>query len=766
MKIKLKTLTEAEECAVDNLANELGLTRSGARVLYLRGIDTPLKAQKYLHPSKANFNDPYGLKGVDEAVKRLTAARDNGETVVVYGDYDADGICAATVMVKSLKIFGINANAVIPERENGYGLSEAVIDEVVETYLPDLIVTVDCGISGVKEVEYLKDLGVDVIVTDHHEIPEIVPDAITVNCKFVDQAYPFGGLCGAGVAYKIAHALIGDKADKFLDVVALATVADSMPVSGENRDIIYEGVKIIKSGKCLPAVKALLELSGAKEINETTLAFALAPRVNAAGRMGDAYSALQLFLSEDAGEIKRLSETLVKYNVLRQTECDALYKQAKLAVKGKKIDRLILVAGEDYKSGLVGIVTARLAEDYNLPAIIFSGSGEVMHGSARSIEGVNIYKAIESAKDLVVDFGGHSQAAGITIKKDNLAAFYDRVNGYIKEEYPDETFEKVVVAEEKISGKFPVKLAKEISSFEPFGIGNKRPVYLMEAGHLSPTPIKQDSVHLSIKSGVIDLTYFNGLKDFDLLLSDVKKEIIFEPNISEFNGKEYLKGYLRSIAPTLEFGERSEVKAAVECFKKLGEQSFSGYETLSVSEADDIILKSLHGYGKLFVISNLNNLSFYKNADKLELNYMRLTAKGGKNCLILGGLSLDDDVSEYSEIIYLDKPFAVYKYAFVKRVCVVDLNGFDLSGIDVSRTAMGAAFTKLKSLLAVTDYFDYYDLFKDSLLPLGQFAFAVAVFKDLGFIDDERRVTMRINKKNELINSAVYRAALNSNCDN
>lgn len=760
MKVKFKTLTESDERAVENLAKETGLSYSGARILFLRGINSADGVRGFLNPSKANFNDPHGLKGIDAAIERLKKARDNNETVVVYGDYDADGICAATVMVKSLKIFGINASAVVPERENGYGLSVEVIDEVVETYLPDLIVTVDCGISGVKEVEYLKDLGVDVIITDHHEIPDVTPDAIIVNCKFKDQSYPFSGLCGAGVAYKIACALIGGEADKFLDVVALATVADSMPVTGENRDIIHEGVKIMKAGKSLPAIKALLELSGAKEINETSLAFALAPRVNAAGRMGDAYSALKLFLSEDKVEIKRLAETLVKYNVLRQSECDALYKQAKQELKGKKIDRLVLVCGEDYKSGLVGIVTARLAEEYYLPAIIFSGRGGVLHGSARSIDGVNIYKAVDSAKDLVEDFGGHSQAAGITIKKENLPAFYERVNGYLKTEYGDEVFERTIEAEEEISGKFPLKLAKEISSFEPFGTGNKRPLYAMEAGRLTPNPIRQDSVHLTIKSSVIDLTYFNGLNDAELLKSDVKKQIVFEPNISEFNGKEYLKGYVKAVVLSYEFGKRAEFDAMICGFKKLGEQSFAGYKTVSVSEADEIVLKNIRGFGKLFVLTDIVNLKKYKNATKLELNYKHLSTKGGKNCLILGGISLDDDISEYNEIIYLDKPFAVYKYAFVSSVTVADLAGFNLDGVDPSRTNLGAAFVKLKLLIAVKDYQDYYDLYLDTGIDEAQFAFAVAVFTELGFLSDLNRIAVNAKTKNELTNSAAYRAAL------
>ena len=291
-------LDEKQLNIAETIAENCGISLKTASILFSRGIDTVEKAKAFLHPGKSHFIDPYLLSGMKEAVEKITQARDEGKTVVIYGDYDADGISATTVAYYALKEFGIDAYTFIPEREEGYGLKVQNIDMLVEKYLPDLIITVDCGISAKAEVEYLLDLGVDVIVTDHHEISDELPPCTVVNCKIPDQEYGFDSLCGAGVIYKVAYALIGEKANKYLDVVALATIADSMPLMGENRDIVYEGLSLIEKGTCHPAIKMLAEMSKLKQVKSTNVAFTIAPRINAAGRMGDARSALKLFLAE------------------------------------------------------------------------------------------------------------------------------------------------------------------------------------------------------------------------------------------------------------------------------------------------------------------------------------------------------------------------------------------------------------------------------------------------------------------------------------
>lgn len=547
MKIKERNFTKEQLNSISELSKEFGITELTLKILYGRGYTDKESIEKFLNPSKDNFISPYFLSGVEDAVKRITLARDNNETVVVYGDYDADGICATTILYKALKIFGIDAYTVIPERENGYGLSESVINEVIDNYFPDLIITVDCGISAKNEVEYLKDLGVDVIVTDHHEIPEELPDCTVINCKLKNQEYSFDGLCGAGVAYKLSYALIGEDANQFLDLVSVATVADSMPLIGENRDIVKEGLEIIKRGESDKPLKTLLNLTGVKDITASSLGYSVAPRINAAGRMGDAYSCLKLFLSTNFGEIDELSKKLLNYNVSRQTECEKLYEEVKERLKTEGIYKNVIVLyGSEWMSGLVGIVASKIADEYYLPTILFTKSGDNLHGSARSIDGINVYNAIASAEEYIINFGGHSQAAGVTIKESDIENFAKKLSEHISSEYDDEVFERTLIVDGILDNGISFKTARELQKLEPCGIANKKPIFAVKVENLRLNVIKD--VHLSFNHNGFDYIYFNSIKNLELLKSKDEKTLIYEPNLSSYNGRDYLKGYVKTIA--------------------------------------------------------------------------------------------------------------------------------------------------------------------------------------------------------------------------
>ena len=335
-----KQLNSSEEQTVRTIAHECGILYDTARLLFYRNIDTVEKAKLFLSPSKSHFHDPFLLSGMNDAVNRLYLAKQRGENVLIFGDYDADGVCATTVLHLALKDFGIDARYTLPERDDGYGLNISIIEKLRAEKDVDLIVTVDCGISDYEKIEQLKSTGIEVIVTDHHQPPEIIPNCVCINPKIVGQAYPFSELCGAGVAYKLAYALIGDRADKYLDFVATATVADSMDLVGENRDIVAEGLKLFEEPYIRPCFKQLLG-DNSKQISATTLAFGIAPRINAGGRMGDAKCSLKLFTTDDQNEIYDLVVKLNEYNVARQQGCDDIYREA----KEKILKSILIISG-------------------------------------------------------------------------------------------------------------------------------------------------------------------------------------------------------------------------------------------------------------------------------------------------------------------------------------------------------------------------------------------------------------------------------------
>ncbi len=752
MKIIKKTYDKIQKNCIKDLALGAGISEFTAEILYGRGYDTAEKISAFLNPQSQSLLSPYTLSGMEEAVNRIISAKDNGETVVVYGDYDADGICATTVLYSALRRLGINVHAVVPERDNGYGLTEGVLSNVLETLYPDLIITVDCGISAKAEVEYLKDLGVDVIVTDHHEFPSELPDCTILSTKTPNQEYPFEYLAGAGVAYELSRALLGDEADVYLDLVAIATIADSMPLVGENRVIVYKGIELIKSGNCSRAVTMLLTAGGAKEISAGTLAFTVAPRINAAGRMGDAYSALKLFTTQDPTEREELVSKLVTYNIDRQVECENLYKSAKTALKEcGNYGNCIILCNKDWKGGLLGIVAARLTEEYNLPALLFSEIDGYLHGSVRSIGDINVYKAIASTSELLVDFGGHAQAAGVTVSQENLEEFSIRLNRYIGEHYGDTAFEKTVEVDGEITSKISLKIAKEISMLEPFGAGNKKPIFLLSERDVQAKLLKEGSPHVTVKSPNLDMIYFNGAKNLEILSHDFKKDIIVEINTSTYNGREYVKGFIKKVYSEFEITESLVIKAYKNALLSLIGGIYRGTEC---NVKDLINGAPTNGFGRLFIITNPLNYDKFEALKRFEACPFALTVKGGKNAVLIGADLLNTDLSDYEELIFIDKPLGEIYAHKNQRVFVGELNSFELNNLNIERDSLGGIFRDitLKARSGMT-----YDEIVRSVAEKEQAIFALEVFKELDFIEENGFIFIKKTEKKDLISSKIYK---------
>nr|MBO4517292.1 single-stranded-DNA-specific exonuclease RecJ [Clostridia bacterium] len=541
-----KILQDSETETIKEIARGCGILTETARLLYDRGVKDTYAAKRFLNPDKSHFLDPFLLNGMQAAAKRIQKAAGNAERVLIFGDYDADGICAAAILGGSLKELGINPIITVPEREEGYGLNIEKIERINSESKIDLIITVDCGISDAEKVKELKSRGIDIIITDHHEPPEILPDCVCINPKIKGQAYGFDGLCGGGVAYKLAVALIGEKANAFLDFAALATVADSMDLISENRDIVAEGLKLINSSP-RQAFKIFLG-DGAKTVSAQTLAYAIAPRVNAGGRMGDAATALKLFLSQDENEIFDLAVKLNVYNATRQELCEAALQDAEkiIADTGVSSDRIILVKGE-WNVGILGIVAAKLTEVEGKPVIVFAKSGAGYKGSARSVEGINIYDAICAVKEYLIAFGGHSQAAGLSVSEENFQPLRRAINLYAEKAFFGAEKEKEIAVDMVAESEISLRLAEEIERLEPFGVANRRPLFATTVNKTVMTPLKESSPHYSFTTKAVEMLDFNGVNDVPVLAYPVPKTLVFELNISTFRGKRSIKGFLRNI---------------------------------------------------------------------------------------------------------------------------------------------------------------------------------------------------------------------------
>lgn len=763
--------TQKQLDIISEIALKFGISGELAKILYGRGVTDCEKAARFLSPGKQNFCDPFELKDMSVAVERITAAKNAGESIVVFGDYDADGICASTVMYRALCEFGVECvNVVIPERAQGYGLTHELVEQTLEDYNPDLVITVDCGVSCKDEIAYIEDVGIDVIVTDHHELPDELPDCPLINCKRKDQAYKFDGLCGAGVAYKLAYALLGERANKFLDLVAVATIADSMPLISENRDIVSEGIKLIKSAPCAP-ISALIDASGLKDLSSTGLAFSVVPRINAAGRMGNAHCALELMLCEDAFEAKGLCKKLTAYNAARQSECDALLKSAKAKLSCKKINEVIVLSDDSWNGGLVGIVAAKLVEEYNRPVVLFTLSGGAYHGSARSVGEINVFQAVSYCKDLLIDFGGHANAAGVTVSGEKLAEFERKICEFIKNNYGERAFEKLVEIEGLITKRVTADFVRELELLEPVGTDNRKPLYGAKIKNVNALPVKEGSSHLTFRTEYIDMTYFYGERDLDLLNFPIEKTVAFEPNISVFNGKEYLKGYVRAVDFASLSGKQlsdcvqgrdDAERLRLECFRNYLLGAFEGGkigETLDNGAIAALIENENCKNGVIFAANDPKTFGNYPALYSSSVCALYPNRASDKNAAVLALKYFEN--SGYKKLVYLDEP--AFGYPEIKGIEQIVCSSAKPFGVwlDLSREA----FAKCFSLFKYNKFYgkssaDVALSIKDDELSGEQIVFCLEVFIELKiFYFAQGSLVYDKSVKSDLNKSRLYLAA-------
>ena len=746
------------------LAEETGLTEQITRILYARGVDTEDKIRRFMRPSERNFLSPFLMKGMKEAVELITQARDEGRTVAVFGDYDADGICASAIMYHALRDFGIEAHVYVPERADGYGLSIEAVDKIFEECNPELFITVDCGISCAKEAQYIYELGSDVIVTDHHELPETLPDCLIINPKLKDD-YPYDNLCGAGVAFKVACALIGEEAYKYLDFATLATVADSVPLLGENRDIVTEGLKRFNT-HIRPCFSMLIG-KNYDGITAQTLAFNVAPRVNAAGRMGDAQAAFRLFISDSETEIYDLATKLCMYNTERQKYCDELYASAKKKILEKgAYGNVIMLSDESWNTGFIGIVAARISEEYNRPTLLFVHHGEMLKGSARSIECVNIFTALKNCSQYIEEFGGHAQAAGINIRFENFDALEQALNEEIGRTYAPSDFEQTIPVSEELNGPISEKFARELVAMEPYGVGHRRPLFSVSAGACTGRPVKAMSPHITVKSEFVELLYFSGIKNLKIIESDVRKQFIFEINLSKYRGREYIKGYVRDLI----YDGRTGRSAAESIFANSIARFYAPQVEVDPIELGTDEIKALIlqkqtecPYGLCLIASDRRTLRFYEGLEGFGCDLFYPSSRNVANALVISPAP-DADLSGFRDFIFLDTPSDFHIDAIRGRQIFVnrDICGYKMfETLDVARESLLEIFSALRrevnSLYGQT--VEELAVACDGLgFDKKEFIFALNVFEELGLVSfGDGKLTVYRGVKADLTDSSIYR---------
>jgi len=559
-QIEPRITTEAEESlkAFPSIIRQL---------LFNRGYASDESARKYLKASVAFDTSPWQLKGMEKAINRLEEAILKNELVVIYGDYDVDGVTATALLVQVLKSMGAIVHEYIPNRfDEGYGLNTEALD-TIKAEGAKVVITVDCGIRSLDEIVYARNLGLDLIVSDHHHPGEALPQAFAIiNPKQQDDHYPDKDLAGVGVAFKIAEALLerlpedGFNKDDLLDLVALGTVADLAPLVGENRSLVRRGLRQLsqtqRQGIFSLAAVAGLDL---KNINASNIGFSLGPRLNAAGRLDSALAAFNLLSTKDVSDAGQLAQKLEIQNRDRQQVTRSMQAQAEKMVLDENPEAFLIFAVDpDFNPGVVGLAASRLSDMYYRPAIVASKGDDTTRGSCRSIPEFHITEALEKCADLLVRYGGHAAAAGFTVENSKLPELKQRLTSIAEKQLKGKDLQPSVSADIKVAlSELNSKLLEQLAWFEPTGYGNPEPVFVSEGVRVSSSrAVGSDGKHLK-------LTVTDGYSHFDAIafrMGDLqptlptKIDMIYTFELNEFNGRKILQLNVRDIRPS----ERSE----------------------------------------------------------------------------------------------------------------------------------------------------------------------------------------------------------------
>lgn len=557
-------LKEFDKNAVVEISKELHISPITAIILYNRGIKDKESILDFLNCELKNLHDPYLLKDMDKAVERINTAKENGEKITIYGDYDVDGITSIAVVYKQLVHMGFEVDYYVPDRiQEGYGVNKEALDKI-KANGTSLIITVDTGITAVEETEYAKSIGMDFIITDHHECKESIPDAYAaIDPKRKDCKYPFKNLAGVGVAFKLVQALepdmnIKDLLDKYSALICLGTVADISPLVDENRIFVKEGLGKFSTTKNI-GLKALIDVSinNSKAITTSTIGYIIAPRINASGRLGCASRSVEMFLTDDEKKAYELANYLCEENTIRQQTEQTMFKEALEYIENHpemKDDKVLIIPHENWHHGIVGIVSSKITEKFYKPSILFAIDGDEAKGSGRSISGFNLFEALEKNSDLLLKYGGHELAAGLSIKTENIDEFRKKINS-VQQNFDAAAMLPTVSIDAIIKVTYiSLDTVDDINKLQPFGVDNPAPVFavknikihristMSDGKHLRMTLYKDNKFFDTVGFGMGD--YYNHLNEGDFV------DVAFGIDTNDYKGFKNVQLILKDIKLT------------------------------------------------------------------------------------------------------------------------------------------------------------------------------------------------------------------------
>lgn len=763
---------------IKSLSSELNISENIVKLLFSRNINTKEKIVNFLNCGINNFYNPFQLSGMATGVKQINNAIQNKKRILIVGDYDTDGICSTAILYKYFESIGIKVNYFLPNRFlDGYGLTIETVDKIVEEFNPEFIITVDCGISCEKEVEYIQSKGIEIVVTDHHEIPDTIPNCTCIDPKLPGD-YPFKELCGAGVALKVVQALAGlSEALKYTSIACLATVADIVPLVSENRAIVKHG---LENQDSLPVgVKKLISNLKLKQLTSSDIAFKIAPKLNTAGRMGDATVAFKLFIEKNPIEILNILTNLEQQNNQRIEAGNAIYEDCILKLSNTCVSNLksIVLYSDNWHAGVLGIVCAKLTEKFNRPVCLLTKVDNVYKGSIRSLPGIDIFKELSKCSHLLVKFGGHAGAGGLTVSKDNILEFANQLEQNITSSYNSQVFDVVKYYDFDFNKEdISINFVKELNRLEPFGFGNEKPVFKYTFNNIKPERLKNYPNYLKFKTEKFEMISFSLSEYFDSFSTNCNKNVLLDVSVETFNKHEKLKAIIKTITfDKLNTNIKNEISFGYYA-KQLNVPLLSHNSTVNeISENKLVSMLNSSDFGTLLVANSFQSYSYalehfnkcikhfdtFQIKDLIGSNTLLFLAKNTKNFSIFKNVVFLDDIlkSDYLKNINSN----IYVLSVSKGDNVVNQLSLD-------RKEFGKYHNSIKKLALnnICSYSEqeYFTLLKKhnpnfNNLKFNQFIFVTMVLSELKIITitnqlDNYKIEINKNVNNPLTNSTIY----------
>ena len=689
------TLKYKGEVKETNLSKKINISPEISQILNNRGIENEKDAEIFMNPSLEYLRDPFLMKDMKKSTERIKKAIENKERIYIYGDYDVDGVSSTSILYLYFKSIGFPVKYYIPNRlEEGYGINEDAIKKIHDDGC-DLIITVDCGITSVKEVELANELGIDVIITDHHECQSEIPDAYAiVNPKQEDCNYPFDMLCGCGVAFKMIQALTDEEEFKtsmfdYLEIVTLATICDIVPLIDENRIIVKNGLKLMKEGKNL-GLRELIKVCGIEtnKIGSSHIGFSIGPRINASGRLGYSYLGVQLFTTDNEDEAKEIANILEGKNIERQMIESKMYKEAEEILSSDerfKDDKVLVIAKEGWQHGIIGIVSSKLTEKYYKPTILLTIEDGEATGSARSIKGFSIFDALVSCKDLMNKFGGHEQAAGLALDAKNIDELRLRINEIADYNLSKEDLiENIKVEYELKEDSATLDLVDNLHKLEPFGLSNPSPRFIMRDLLLTNIfKMGKNKQHLKIiveNKKSYECVGFNMAYLADNFQLGDKVDILFQVDENNYNNERKVQFLLKDIRLSHPKSAATN-NLSIKLFEKISPANKDSLYFVNTSEEDLVIDidgdKNINIFDYIeedtLVITNTLN-GFYRALSDIsltdveyEINFNYINEKNNKVQLIFSPNIDKIDLKRYNRVILYDYLYNKEEYSYLNK---------------------------------------------------------------------------------------------------